>query len=188
MALDVPVIPLYQPPDIVAFRATIRKSGQPPVTSSGTRRTGGSATSPGRGDRRLAPRGLGSGRRGHAADAEARRHGRSWPRLHPSRACLNPFDARCVAGTSQISALRISQPRARGRRSSVTPDSHVAASARLERRLLDESRRFTLTYRIRPGLAGATGCRSRAADFVFTHRALFEARREGTTSIEREVR
>ncbi len=50
--------------------------------------------SPSSGDRRLAPRRLGSGRRGRA-DAEARRH-RRVRAVPPEPACLNCFDARAA--------------------------------------------------------------------------------------------
>ncbi len=71
---------------------------------SGTWRTGGSRSSPRRGDRRLAPRGRGSGRSARA-DAEARRHAR-----------LSPARPRAPLSQRPAHELRPRRPRAGSRR------------------------------------------------------------------------
>ena len=94
----------------------------------------------------------------------------------PEPACLNPFDMRCVPGTSQISALRIYN-RVLESPFDVTPDftwrPRLVSS-------VDYSTKppFTLTYRIRPEARWSDGVPVTAADFVFTHRALLKHGRE----------
>ena len=123
------------------------------------------ASSPRRGDRRLAPRRLGSGRRVRA-DAEARRHGRRRRRRRASRRASMLLAAMRPAQLTQVSSAWFS-----GRRFDVAPDyayrptSSRASSTRL--RLRSRSRTTSV-----PKRAGATVCQVTARDFEFTYAAL----------------
>ena len=175
LASDVPVIPLFEIP-----RRRARDDGpershhravDPFVGRGGLVARG---ASPRRGDRRLAPRRLGSGRRA----TRRRRSAAARVVIASARpgACLSePFDARCVLQLTECSAGAVDD-RFSQRRSTSRPDFTCEAAARLERRLHDEASpsRSRTTFARR--LAGATACRSRRPDFVFTHRALLTSR------------
>ena len=138
-------------PDPVAARATRTTSGTSSPSSgqsrSRTRRTGGSSASARRGDRRLAPRRLGSGRRGRA-DAARGRHGRlrrgpAGARLpQPALATSAPRDR--LRSPSGSSAARSSRRRSTSARTSRGGRGSSRAST------FTTTPPFTLTYHIRP--------------------------------------
>ena len=106
-----------------------------PGTRSGTRRTGGSRSSTRSGDRRLAPRRLGSGRLRHAG-AE---RGRSVRLRTARRAAVPQPIARAMLRTGRAAHAAVPRresPRARVRR---RPRLHVAATARLRRHVHEEA-------------------------------------------------
>ena len=136
------------------------------------RRTGGSRASPSSGDRRLAPRRLGSGRRGRA-DAEARRHARlslAWP-----RACLSQRPAHEL----QSWAARTGSRRFCRTPFEVGPDFTFEESL-VSRVDFTRRRPFTLTYHIHPAARWSDGVPITAQDFIFTLRAI---RRHGTPEL-----
>ena len=127
-----------------------RRTGR--STCSGTRRTGGSTASPRRGDRRLAPRRLGSGRRGRA-DAEARRHACHRDARLASRRVSTCSSTRAPASTARPRTRRSSPVPSRSRRTpTFRPNlvSHVTSRRR-------RSRSSTTSV---PRHAGATAFRS----------------------------
>ena len=171
LAKDVPVIPLYQIAELMAYRG--RRSGtssQRPATDLvGTRRTGGSRASPRRGARRLAPRRLGRGRRRARRRRSAAARSSSAGLGEP--ACLTPLARavrpRTTALTSAIIAGKVLEaPFAVG------PDFTLAAATRLAASTFTTRPPFTLTYHIRPEARWSDGVPITARDFVFTHQAI----------------
>ena len=156
LAEDVPVIPLYQSVALAAHRTTVRGVVFSPVHAPRERgELVARRASASRGDRRLAPRRLGSGRRGRA-DAEARRHASSFgpvaragvPQRRPQR-CGS--ESR-LAGSS--TGPRMGRIRRRSR-------LHVPAGPRLGRRRSRRRRRTRSRTTSDPRRAGATASRSR---------------------------